>query len=72
MKEFTLVGIDGNAFNIMGYTAGAMKKAHFKRDEIQKYYQDATSSDYNHLIVISDEMIQKCNQILGLCDEDED
>lgn len=26
MKAFSLIGVDGNAFSIMGYTAKALKK----------------------------------------------
>ena len=34
--------------------------------------KDATSSDYNHLLAVSCEMIDRVNEILGLNDYDED
>lgn len=71
MKAYTLVGVDGNAFAIMGYVRTAMKRAKMTEDDIDAYTKDATSSDYNHLLVVSCEIIDKVNEILGL-DEYED
>ena len=71
MKAYTLVGVDGNAFAIMGYVRTAMKSAKMTKEDIDAYTKDATSSDYNHLLVVSCEMIDKVNEILGL-DEYED
>ena len=72
MKAYTLVGVDGNAFAIMGYVRTAMRRAWMSREDIDAYTKDATSSDYNHLLVVSCEMIDKVNQILGLNEYDED
>lgn len=72
MKPFSLVGIDGNAFNIMGYTANAMKEASLSREEIKKYQDEATSGDYNHLLRVSMQWLDKCNALLGLEDTEED
>ena len=72
MKAYTLVGVDGNAFVIMGYVRTAMRRAGMSREDIDAYTKDATSSDYNHLLVVSCEMIDKVNQILGLNEYDED
>ena len=71
MKAYTLVGVDGNAYAIMGYVRTAMKRAKMAKEDIDAYTKDATSSDYNHLLVVSCEMIDKVNEILGL-DEYED
>ena len=71
MKAYTLVGVDGNAYAIMGYVRTAMKRAKMTKEDIDAYIKDATSSDYNHLLVVSSEMIDKVNEILGL-DEYED
>ena len=60
-KHYDLVGIDGNAFNILGYVRRAMKETGFTKDEIEAYTKDATSGDYNHLLVVSMDMIDKCN-----------
>lgn len=72
MKAYTLVGIDGNAYNIMGYVRDAMHDAKMTNDDIDAYIKDATSSDYNHLLAVSCEMIDRVNEILGLNDYDED
>lgn len=72
MKAYTLVGINGNAYSIMGYVRDAMDDANMTNDDIDAYVKDATSSDYNHLVAVSCEMIDKVNEILGLNDYDED
>ena len=71
MKAYTLVGVDGNAYAIMGYVRIAMRRTGMSREDIDAYIKDATNSDYNHLLVVSSEMIDKVNEILGL-DEYED
>ena len=72
MKAYTLVGINGNAYSIMGYVRAAMDDANMTNDDIDAYIKDATSSDYNHLLAVSCEMIDRVNEILGLNDYDED
>ena len=72
MKAYTLVGVDGNAFSIMSYVRSAMKRAQMTSQDIDAYTKDAKSSDYNHLLVVSCEMIDKVNEILGLNEYDED
>ena len=72
MKAYTLVGVDGNAFSSMGYVRSAMKRAQMTSQDIDAYTKDATSSDYNHLLVVSCEMIDKVNEVLGLNEYDED
>ncbi len=72
MKAYTLVGINGNAYSIMGYVRAAMDDAKMTNDDIDAYVKDATSSDYNHLVAVSCEMIDRVNEILGLNDYDED
>ena len=66
MKAFTLVGVDGNAFSIMGYVCSAMESANMTTMDIDAYTKDATSYDYNHLLVVSCKMIDRVNKILGL------
>ena len=46
-----LVGKDGNAFNILGICRRAMKRAHLPESEIEAFTQEATSGDYNHLLI---------------------
>lgn len=68
-EEYSLVGQDGNAFSLMGYTARCMKECGL-RDEIDEMRRRATSGDYNNLIMVCDEYIQRCNEIVGYDDDD--
>ena len=70
--RYTLVGVDGNAFAIMGYTAKAMRRAGFTKEEIEQMYKEAEASDYNHLICVCDGYIDKVNERLGLEDEEDE
>ena len=71
-NKYSIVGIDGNAFCIMGYVTTAMaREAHimgWNGDELARqkkaYMDDATSSDYNHLVAISAEMICRINEAI--------
>lgn len=42
-KKYTLVGVDGNAFAVMGYVQNAMRKSGFSKEEISAYLKRATS-----------------------------
>ena len=66
MKPFSLIGVDSNAFVIMGYTSNAMRQAGYNQEEVERYQRIAQSGDYNQLLVLSNEWIEKCNQVLGL------
>lgn len=59
--KYTLEGVDGNAFAIIAYVKRAMTNEGFSKDEISKYTADAMSSNYNHLLKTSLEMIAECN-----------
>jgi len=61
-KKYNLVGQDGNAFALMGYTSNAMKQEGFSKEEIKVVMDNARISDYNHLLCVLDEAIQKCNE----------
>lgn len=69
MPKYDLVGIDGNAFNIMAYTKNAMKHSGFKPDEIQSYLDIAKKKDYDWLLAKSFEMIEECNKRSACYDE---
>lgn len=74
MKAFNLVGVDGNAFAVMGYVSNAMRCAGYSNDEIDKYNEDAQSSDYHHLLCVSCQMVEDVNEKLrqaGEIDEEE-
>ena len=45
-----LSGQDGNAFAILGRTAGALRQAGLVQAEIDDYFAEATSGDYDHLL----------------------
>lgn len=70
--KYCLVGVDGNAYAIMGYTARAMKREGFSKEEIDKMYDEAKSSDYNHLIQVCLEYVDQCNERAGEELDDED
>lgn len=72
MKPYTLVGVDGNAYSVMGYVTNAMRQAGMSKAERDAYLKDAMSSDYNHLLVVSMDMIEKVNEVLGLTDTDDE
>ena len=40
----------GNAFAILGRTTRALRHAGLDQDEIDQYYAEATSGDYDHLL----------------------
>lgn len=60
-KKYSLVGIDGNAYSIMGYVSKAMRNTGHTKEEIDAYLNDAMSSDYSHLVGVSADMIEKIN-----------
>ena len=62
MAKYNLIGIDGNAYSIMGYVKNAMKKEGMSSEEINDYTEDATSGDYNHLLSTSVAMIEMLNK----------
>lgn len=64
MKKYSLVGVDGNAFSLMGYTMDAMRHADFSEEEIDQMLKEAKSSDYYNLIRVCDSYVQKVNERL--------
>lgn len=62
MIKYNLVGVDGNAYSVMGYVSNAMKNEGKTKAEIDAYYKDATSSDYDHLLCVSFGMIDTLNE----------
>lgn len=74
--KYDLVGIDGNAFSIIGYTSRAMKETGFTYDEIADYKRSAMKSDYDNLLYVSaqkiDEANERANAAAGYCDYEED
>ena len=52
-----LIGQDGNAFAIMGRVKKALRRAGADKEYIDKYLSEATSGDYDHLLVVSMEYV---------------
>ena len=46
-----LTGKDGNAFFILGTVQQALKKAKVPQEEIDAFHKQATSGDYDNLLV---------------------
>lgn len=61
-NNYSLVGVDGNAFCVMGYVSKAMKECGKTKEEIDEYLKNAKSSDYNNLLCVSMNMIEKLNE----------
>lgn len=61
-EKYTLIGVDGNAYCVMGYVQHAMKSEGFSKEEIDAYLADAMSSNYAHLLSVSVDMVDKCNE----------
>lgn len=59
--KYSLVGIDGNAFSVMGYVIESMRREKYTKQEIDEYKQEAQSSDYNNLLNVSFLYIEDCN-----------
>ena len=48
--ELELVGLDGNAFALMGAFSQAAKRQGWTKEEIDKVLTECKSSDYIHLL----------------------
>lgn len=48
--KLDLVGVDGNAFAILGAFRKQAKKEKWSKEEIETVLLEATKDDYNHLI----------------------
>lgn len=75
MKPYDLVGVDGNAYAVMGYVSRAMLRSGFTTKECDEYLADAQSDDYDHLLTVSVDMVEKVNEKLrqeGNLDEEEE
>lgn len=70
--KYSLVGVDGNAYALMGYTMDAMKKCGFTGVDVDNMLKDAKSSNYNHLICVCADWIDRCNEKIGATDDEEE
>jgi hypothetical protein len=62
--KYDLVGVDGNAFAVMGYVLKAMRECKMSKEEQSDYQTKAMSGDYNNLLAVSIKMIDLCNEIV--------
>lgn len=46
----SLLGLDGNAFSLMGAFSKQAKRENWTQEEIDKVLDEAKSSDYDHLV----------------------
>lgn len=60
-EKYTLVGVDGNAYAIMGYTANALKREGL-RNLVDQMYKEATSDDYDNLLVVCMKYVDMANE----------
>lgn len=66
MARYDLVGVDGNAFSVMGYTARALKQTGH-RDLVDQMNKEAMSEDYDNLLCVCMKYIDIANDS---CDAD--
>lgn len=52
-----------NTFDVLRYTVSAMKDVGFSNCEIDDYLDQATTSNNKHLIDVSIEFVNKCNEV---------
>ena len=56
-QKYSLLGIDGNAFSIMGYVTDCMKREEKSVDEMTIYMTKATRGTYESLLAVSQQAI---------------
>ena len=60
-NKYDLVGVDGNAFSVMGYVATALKREDL-RDKVDEMRKKAMSGDYNHLLITCMDYLDMANK----------
>ena len=58
-KKYSLYNVDGNVFNILGYTMEAMRVGKIPVDERKQFLQEMTSGKYNY-----DDVVAQCMEYL--------
>ena len=53
-----LINEDGNAFHILGKVRAALRRAGESQEFIEAFTKEATSGDYNHLLVTVTEVVE--------------
>jgi hypothetical protein len=57
--KLDLVGLDGNAFSIMGAFQKAARRQHWTPSEIKAVVTEMQSDDYNHLLATAMEFCEE-------------
>lgn len=60
-EKYTLVGVNGNAFSVMGYTAQALRREGLG-DLVDKMREEAMSGDYDNLLAVCQGYIDLANE----------
>jgi len=60
---YTLVGINGNAYSVMGYASACMKREGKTKEQVDAYVKEAKAGDYDNLLSVSDIMIDSLNSL---------
>lgn len=56
--EVPLSGNDGNAFAIMGAVTKQLRRAGASKEELDRYFEEATAGDYHHLLATTMEWVE--------------
>ena len=59
--KYSLVGVDENAFAVLGYTANALKTEGLSNLK-EEMYQKAMSSTYNNLLIVCSTYLDRANK----------
>ena len=61
MAKYSLVGVDGNAYSVMGYTSRVLRKEGLG-SLVDEMNDKAMSGDYNHLLCVCMDYVDKANE----------
>lgn len=71
VKQYTLVGVNGNAYCIMGYVLRAMRECYsigydsaFDKAAQDEFIKNAESSNYDNLVCVSANKIDELNDYI--------
>lgn len=65
-NPYSLIGVDGNIFAVMGYTVNAMRECGYSNDAIQCYKNTVLGSkSYDEALAASCRMVDNCNVLSG-------
>ncbi len=58
--KLKIIGVDGNAFVLLGCAQQAARKAKWEKEKIDEVMAEATNGDYNHLLATLMEHFEVC------------